>query len=389
MARHLLAAAVIAAETALYAAGGSPPVWGVVAYASVVTLAVALGFRYPVAAFALTVALAVPVGGAYVLLLWTAYQAGRQVVSARGTAIVAGAATGGLGILLLARPGDTRAVPNLVCAYVVFVGLPLLVGRYLAQHRRLLSALDRHNRRLLSERDLLAERERLRERLRIARDMHDSLGRRLSLVSIQAAALEVSVPAEQRVAVRRLATAAGGALDELHDVVGELRGRTPGVEAIEEVVGEFRSAGVPVTLRRAGEPQPVTAAAGETAYRAVEEGLTNAARHASGGDVTVSVGWEPETLLIGVVNRVPHASGTRPASAGHGLAGLEERVRAAGGRLEHGPGEGEYRLAVTLPVTPAEDDLPEAIGIRTAALGFATAVLMFVVLPAGMLVGVG
>jgi signal transduction histidine kinase len=392
MGRHLLAVAVTAAEIALRVAGhGSVPLWDDVAYGLAVTLTVTLGLRYPIAAFAVTSAFAVPAGGAYVLLLWTAYQAGRHVTSRTGTAVVVGAALGGVGVHLALRPGDPRAVPHLVGAYVVFVALPLLVGRYLAQHRRLVSALDGYNRRLRRERELLAEQERLRERLRIARDMHDSLGRSLSLVSIQAAALEVSVPPEQRSAVRQLATAASGATDELHELVGALRGRPPGVEAIDEVVAEFGSAGVPVTLRRTGEARPVSDAAGQAAYRVVEEGLTNAVKHAPGQPVTVGIGWEPDALWVSVANPVRRE--TVPRGVGHGLPGLDERTRAAGGQLEHGLDQEEFRLVVTLPVVsdtvPDDDDLPAAIGIRTAALGFVTAVLMFVVVPASMLLGVG
>jgi signal transduction histidine kinase len=393
MGRHLLAVAVIAAEIALRVAGhgSTTPLWATVAYGLAIALMVALGLRYPIAAFAVTSAFAVPAGGAYVLLLWTAYQAGRHVTSRPGTAVVVGAALGGIGVQLALRPGDLRAVPHLVGAYVVFMALPLLVGRYLAQHERLVSALDGHNRRLRRERELLAEQERLHERLRIARDMHDSLGRSLSLVSIQAAALEVSVPPEQRSAVRQLATAASGATDELHELVGALRGRPPGVEAIDEVVAEFGSAGVPVTLRRTGEAQPVSEAAGQAAYRVVEEGLTNAAKHAPGQPVVVSIGWESGALRVGVANPVRREA--VPGSVGHGLPGLDERARAAGGRLDYVFDQGEFRLVVTLPVVsdavPDDDDLRAAIGIRTAALGFVTAVLMFVVVPASMLLGVG
>jgi signal transduction histidine kinase len=328
--------------------------------------------------------------------------------------MVAGAGLGCFAVQLLARPVDPHALSNLVATYVVFVALPLLVGRYLAQHQRLVSALDRHNRQLRRERELLAERERLRERLLIARNMHDSLGHRLSLVSIQAAALEVSeLPPRQRQAVRQLATAARGAMDELHELVGALRqqdetgGRSPGVAAISEVVEEFRAAGMPVTLLHRGEPQPLPTAVGQAAYRVVEEGLTNAAKHAPGQRVTVCAEWEPDALLLTVVNDLPDcptapcdapaATGDAPAvrrgiGVGHGLTGLSERVRLAGGFLDRKPSDGEFRLVAMLPAVVEEaaaDDLPAVGRIRTVVLGFATAALMFVVLPAGMLLGAG
>ncbi|GAB2823394.1 hypothetical protein GCM10027176_29730 [Actinoallomurus bryophytorum] len=389
MGRHLLAAAVVAADTALLAAAHWDVLhwWGIPVFVLPLALVVALCRRAPVAAFALALAFVVLAGGAYVLLLWAGYQAGRHVRSRTGMAVVAGAALGGLGGELLVRPPEPRLVPNLVFAYVMFVALPLLVGRYLAQHERLVSALDRNNRRLRWERELLAEQERLRERLRIARDMHDSLGHHLSLVSIQAAALEVSVPPAQRDAARRLGTAVSGAVDELSTVVGTLRrDETRSPATIDEVVEEFRSAGVPVTLRREGEPRPLGADAEQAAYRVVEEGLTNAARHAYGRPVAVSLEWQPDGLLVTVVNALADQV---PGRAGHGLTGLEERVRAAGGFLDHRPDDGRFRLVATLPFVAETEETPAAGEVRTAALGFVTAALMFVVLPASMLLGVG
>ncbi|MES4906566.1 MULTISPECIES: histidine kinase [unclassified Streptomyces] len=419
--RSLLAAAVVVADTALFVAAhhGVPLPWAAVGYALAVAGVVALGERAPAAAFTAALLLAALTGGSYVLLLWAAYGAGSRVPMGRDTAQVAGAALGWLAVRLVAWPADAPAVPQLVSVFVVFVALPLLVGRYLAQHRRLVAELGRRNRRLRRERELLAERERLRIRLRIARDMHDSLGHRLSLVSVQAAALEVTeLPAAQRKAVRQLAQTARGAMDELHELVGALRGpdetaaRAPGAEAIDSVVAEFRAAGVPVALRRGGEPRPLPPAAGEAVYRVVEEGLTNAAKHAPGRPVTVCVTWEPDALLLTVVNPVP--DGERPvaggeldldkAGGGHGLRGLDERMRQIGGFVDHRLSDGGFRLVAMVPTAP--DTLPDTVsgpghdpdgddgdagvgGLRTVALGFATAAVMFVVLPVGMLLGVG
>jgi signal transduction histidine kinase len=387
MGRHVLAVAVVLAEVALLIGGrhGAVGLWAVPAY----VLVVALSYRAPVPAFVLASGLTVLTGGAYVLLLWAAYQAGRQLTSRVETAVAAGAALGGLGAQLAVRPVDPRHVPNVVCVYLVFVSLPLLAGRYLAQHRRLVSTLGEHNRRLRRERALLAEQERLRERLRIARDMHDSLGRRLGLVSVESAALEVTVPPPHRAAVRRLAAAARGATDDLHELVGALRtDGSPGLAAIGEVVGEFRAAGVAVTLRRHGEPRPLPPGTGCAAYRVVEEGLTNAAKHAPGRPVTVSLEWQPDALLVTVVNPIRARGDGVP---GHGLRGLGERARAAGGLLDHRSDDDGFRLVAMLPVAEeagedaAGDDDPP--GMRTAVLGFAAMALLFVILPAGMLLG--
>ncbi|GGL59103.1 sensor histidine kinase [Planomonospora parontospora] len=448
MGRHLLAAAVVLTDTVLLTAvhRGDPLLWTVPVYASAAALVIVLRRRSPLAALVAATVLATLSGGGYALLLWASYQAGRAMLPRWGTAVAAGVGFGGFGAQFAARQADPRMLPHLAATCLVFVALPLLAGRYLAQHERLLSALDRHNRELRGNRELLVQQERLRERLRIAREMHDSLGRRLSLVSVQAAALEVSLlPPEQRRAVLRLAEAARGAMDELHELVGELRtedeahGRSsPGVEAIGAVAAEFRAAGAPVELRRRGEPRPLSPAAGQAAYRVVEEGLTNAARHAPGRPVTVSVEWEPDALLLTVVDSLPeppdrqdaldrqdaphlpgasHSSGVpdrpdRPgpsglplSGAGYGLTGLGERARSAGGFLDHGPRPGGgFRLFAMLPVLGAdaageagavpegtwEDGEPPLLGrVRTIAVGAATAILMFVLLPSIMLLGVG
>jgi signal transduction histidine kinase len=367
MGRHLLAAAVVLADSALLVAG----------------------HRHDLFPWA---------GLAYVLLLWTSYQAGRTLQSRRAVAAVM---LGPLAVQAASWPGGARAIPGLVASYLVFVALPLVSGRYLAQHRRLVSVLEQRNRQLRSNREVIAEQERLR----IARDMHDCLGRRLSLVSIQAAALEVSplevagVP-ERRQAIGQLAAAARCALDELHELVGVLRRQDPEpAETIAGLTEEFRAAGVQVTLEQRGEPQPLSAAAAQAAYRMVEEGLTNAAKHAAAKPVTVTIEWEPRSLQLTLANAAPaHPAPASPgAGGGHGLAGLSERMALAGGSLDHRLSQGQFRLSATLPTSREDAACEEAAGedgslarprIGTAALAFTAAVLMFVALPAVMLLGV-
>ncbi|MER7132073.1 sensor histidine kinase [Streptosporangium saharense] len=441
MGRHLIAAAVVVADTVLFLAAHRG--WGAVAYALAVTLVVVLRGRSPVTAFVAALALASLTDGSYLLLLWSAYQAGQQVLSRTELAVVAGAGAGGLAVRL--ATATSQNIGALLSTYLVFVALPLLVGLYLAQHRRLVAALDQRNRQLSLRQDLLAERERLRERLRISRDMHDSLGHRLSLVSVQAAALEVSVPVRHRQAVGRLAGSARAAVHELHELVGALRGeeeRSPTAAAIGTLVEEFRQAGVTVTSRERGEPRPLSFAAGQAAYRVVEEGLTNAAKHAPDQPVTVTVEWESDTLLLTITNPLPGSvSGLPPGPvagadggaghgltghnlaghsfadlAGHGLAGLAERVRPAGGVLDHRLSDDGFRLFAMLPLAdgfpeaqvsgletdhttgrglpvvassgPEAEQMADVGRFRTAVLGAAVAVLMFVTLPASLLLGV-
>lgn len=403
MGKYLLPALVVAVDTWLLVATRADglPLAAIVGYALTVALVIALRHWRPAAAFVATLMLATLTGGTHVLLLWAAYQAGRAIVSRTGTAVVVGAAVGGLGTQLVARGGQLSTIGPIVSTFIVFVALPLLVGGYLGQHERLVSALGRNNRQLRREQEIVAERERLSERLRIARDMHDSLGHRLSLVSVQAAALEVAeLPPRQQQAVRQLATATRAAMDELYQLVGALREQddvlagSPGVPAIGRLVAEYQAAGVSVALRQHGEPRPLSTAAGQAAYRVAEEGLTNAVKHAPGEPVTVHVEWEADALLLTVTN--PVADPPSAPGAGHGLTGLTERVLPAGGFLDHRLADGAFRLYAMLPAIPpgvadqsaAEVDHPSPVDrFRTVAVGFAAAVLMFVVLPASFLVG--
>lgn len=382
MGRNLLAVGVVAADTAVLVAGpraGLPP-WSALAYAAIVTAVIALGRRAPVTALAAALLLAALAGGGYVLLLWTAYHAGRALVPWPRAAAALGVALACLGAQAALASAGARAIGGLAAGYLVFVALPLLTGRYLGQQERLVSALGQRSEE---------------QRRRLAADMHDLLGHRLGLVSVQAAALEVApLPPPQRAAAARLAAAARGALDELHELTGLLRdppdragaeARAPGVEAIDGLVGEFRAAGVPAELRQRGPRQPLPAAAAQAAYRVAREGLTNAARHAPGQPVTVTLDWEPGALLLTISNGIPPGAGA--GEPGLGLDGLGERVRSVGGLLDHAASAGRFRLFAMLPAAGPD---PASAGppARRAVLGRAAAVLMFVILPATLLLGV-
>lgn len=319
----------------------------------------------------------------YALLAWTAYLTGLTLPTRADVAVVAGAA-----LVATALQITAHGVPQHVSGFVVFTALPWLVGRYLAQHRRLVRTLDAHNRQLRTERALVAEKEQLRERLRIARDMHDSLGRRLSLVSVQAAALQVTdLPPAQRQAVGALAGSARDAVTELYQLIGSLRGTaadTPGADRIPALVDEFRTAGVPVTVT--GDPGGLPPEVSRAAYRVVEEGLTNAAKHAPGEPVAIHLTRETGTLLVTVTN--PVTSGVTHGG-GYGLTGLAERAGAAGGLVDHRVTDGEFRLVAMLPTrSPDLKPEPRLTRTRVAVLGVATAALLFVLLPASLVIGV-
>lgn len=389
--RWAVAALLVAVADAVLLYPGGPHGWVTAARVTGIAVVAAMASRLPVPAFLAALALAPP-GGPSALLVWTAYQTGRLVVSRSGIAVAAVGVVCGLAwqLLLLSAPAGP-----VVSGYVVFVALPMVLGRYLAQHRSLRSARDAHRRQQRREHALLADQERLRERLRIARDVHDSLGHRLSLISIQAAALEVThLPPRQREAVRELAATARHSLDELHTLVGALRGRAePGTRslgALDGLAAEFRAAGTPVTVLREGTAGVPAPAAEHAAYRVVEEGLTNAARHAPGQPVTVALRGEGDTLLVSVRNPLPAHPAASSGRTGHGLAGLDERVRLAGGVFHTRTSDAEFRLVAMLPLAEAVEEAgppaaaPGRDRLWVVALALTAAVLVLVTGPTGV-----
>ena len=193
------------------------------------------------------------------------------------------------------------------------------------------------------------------ERRRIAREMHDVLAHRLSILSVHAGALENGpLPPEYREAAHVIRTSAHAALEELRQVIGLLRREEP--DAVEPpqptlaelgaLVEESRSAGLAVTF--AGDvPSGVPELVGRTAYRTVQEGLTNARKHADEERVELTIGGGPPL----VVELVSHGSASRALpGAGTGLVGIAERVELAGGSLHFGPAaDGSFVLRATLP----------------------------------------
>jgi signal transduction histidine kinase len=234
--------------------------------------------------------------------------------------------------------------------------------------RELVLSLRERAERLESEQRLELERAREAERRRIAREMHDVLAHRLSLLSVHAGALEFrpdASPAEISAAAEVIRENAQVALEELRDVIGVLRENgdeavpeppQPTLAQIPSLVEESRSAGLDVKWHDdLPDPALVPGAVGRTAYRVVQEGLTNARKHAPAGAVDVKLNAVESVLNVEVVSRPAPAARTSlaQAGAGKGLVGLSERVALAGGKLEQGPdGKGNFVLRATLPWTP-------------------------------------
>ncbi|MEU4745843.1 histidine kinase [Actinosynnema sp. NPDC023658] len=344
MARTALLLAVVVADTGMRALDGTSG-GGLVACAALTALVMLVAVRRPLPAFLAAVTMALATGGSLALLACTSYQAGRRAASRRDLALVTVTAAAYPVALLVPMPQLSPDPWPALGRVLLLVALPLVAG----------VQFTRQAERSRRERRLHAEQERLRERLRIAVDMHDSLGRWLSVVSVQAAALEVApLPADQRPVARDLAQAARTAVDELHAVVATLRRDPPGLEGVDEVVDQFRRAGVAVAVERSGSAAALESRdAGHAAYRVVQEGLTNAVRHAPGEPVVVSFDWQPDALLVSVTNPTGgpgSGTGAVGSGGGTGLVGLARRVESVGGMVRVHRERGRFRVVAVLPL---------------------------------------
>ncbi|MER7156046.1 sensor histidine kinase [Streptomyces lydicus] len=293
----------------------------------------------------------------------------RVAVEALVFSLVAGAVCG----LVLIRPHQYDlggAVPVPVAAVVVGAALR---GRWVARAK-------------LAEQEVLTAEERARrtlleERNRIARELHDVVAHHMSVISIQAQVAPhlVENPSDElRENLAGIRENAVEALAELRRVLGVLRAEDalahgvrhapqPTLDRLDELIGKVRGAGVTVTTETVGAPRPLAPGVELSAFRIVQEALSNAMRHAPGAAVRVTVGHHHEGLTLRITNSAPDgpAPAPPPSGSGHGLLGMRERAAMLGGELAAGPTpDGGYEVTAVLPVavphpsaarTPLED----------------------------------
>ena len=305
--------------------------------------------RFPVSVAAVTAAantVSASAGGPATLALMSLSTRRRwpQIVPVAAVSVAAGTVIERFGP---ASAADWRGTLAIVTA---IVGVTVGWGLYIGSRRELLATLRDRAERAEAEQELRAERARAAERTRIAREMHDVLAHRISLLTLHAGALAYRTDldsAQVRRSAELIQQTAQSALTELRDVLGVLR-EPGGVDAPEmpqpdaadlpALIAETRAAGVHIdyTDRCADAALPV--ATGRTVYRIVQEGLTNARKHAADTRVTVTLTGAPgDGLELTIAN--PLRVGAVPPRArpggGFGLVGAAERVALAGGTLSH------------------------------------------------------
>ena len=255
---------------------------------------------------------------------------------------------------------------------VLLTAVPALLGMYVAARRGLIVALTERAERAEREQFLLAERARAEERVRLAGEMHDVVTHRVSLMVLQAGALRV-VSSDERVRAEAEGLRAAGcqALEELRDLVGVLRSPESAVGLMGSGVGgsgsgvgvgdwglsvlveECRAVGVEVELSESGDRSASSPVVARTAYRIVQEALTNVRKHAPGSGVRVEVRYEADRVRLRVWNSAPTAVVDRElasSGSGSGLKGLRQRVELVGGTFESGPRpDGGFCVESVLP----------------------------------------
>jgi signal transduction histidine kinase len=243
---------------------------------------------------------------------------------------------------------------------VLSAGIAVSIGVAIDARRAEVRSLRARAQSAEREQSARAAQARTLERSRIAREMHDVLAHRISLVAMQAGVLDhrADLSAEDsRTLVRGIAEGSRLALEELRDVLGVLRADPerpepppPSLEGLPRLVADARASGMDVTLTSAVTDAPSETLA-RNGYRIVQEGLTNAARHAPGAPVRVTVEGEAGAGLRVTVRNAAATRTTIPVPAsGFGLLGLAERVSLAGGELDHHPTpEHGYVLTAQLP----------------------------------------
>ncbi|WP_370413189.1 sensor histidine kinase [Streptomyces fradiae] len=374
--------------------------------------------RWPITVVLVSIAVT-PAEMGYLMGLVGLYSLAASEVPRRFTAALAGMSTAAVYIVTVVRMRADVAQADVgqadfdpsgwyvpVMSLLLTLGLnapPLLLGLYIGARRRLMESLRERADSLEQELSLLADRAEQRaqwarqeERTRIAREMHDVVAHRVSLMVVHAAALQAVALKDPQKAVKNAALVGDmgrQALTELREMLGVLREEAPAVpaapvaaplaavgraaaaaaeaaaqdggpclDALPDLVEQSRQAGAVVEFVVMGEARVYGAEVEQTAYRVVQEALTNVHKHAAGAEVVVRLAHREAEVAMQVENG-PSDAGAAAAdlpSGGNGLVGMRERVTRLDGAFVSGPTDaGGFRVSAVLPVAAAAEVVPQ------------------------------
>jgi signal transduction histidine kinase len=274
----------------------------------------------------------------------------------RRTVVGVGLLTSLVMLVPAAVPGSTP--PWLVLILCGVVALVLVLGHMILGLR---TAEARLAEQTELRRQDLARQAVLEERSRIARELHDVVAHHMSMIAIQAEAAPLKIPDLPAAAQETLAAIRGAAreaLGETRRVVGLLRNGDelpervpqPGLARLDDLVEAARQSGLSVEPLVVGVPRPLAVGVDLSAYRIVQEAMSNAARYAPGSRIRVAVRYGGQRLQVSVTDDGSDAPGAVQAGGGHGLVGMRERVAMLGGTLTAGPSEGGgFEVVADLP----------------------------------------
>jgi signal transduction histidine kinase len=354
---------------------GHPKALGV-ALGLLSTVPVAWRARRPLTAFAIVlfangacIYAAVPNGAAFqpfVALTLTAYSVGSRAEGRRALWVPPVLLLASVPVFVAARlhgQDSGNIIPSLVWLVAAWA-----VGRVVRSWRHKNAALEAANRELEEQRELQAQAAVAVERGRIARELHDVVAHNVSMIVVQAGAAARVLHGEQpdvRNALEVIAASGRETVDEMRTLLGVLRSDDgpaalkpqPGLADLEQLVSGVREAGLPVTLRIEGAPRPLPPTLDLSAFRIVQEALTNTLRHAGAARAEVTVRYEDGlvTLEIADTGHGPDGGPITGRGTGHGLVGMRERAAMLGGELEAARADsGGFTVRARLPAaTPA------------------------------------
>ncbi|MFH8498455.1 sensor histidine kinase [Streptomyces coeruleorubidus] len=344
--------------------------------------------RAPLAALAATTAVGVlvpPLG-----LLLTPLIVAPAVITAYSYSLAARTERRAVGAVLLASVVLIAPIPlfgdfswkdasrmGVVAAFPLVAGV---LGHSVRNRRAYLAAVEERARRAEESRDSEARRRVAEERLRIARELHDLVAHQITLANAQAtvaAHLFDARPEQTRKSLEELVGTTADALDDLRATVGLLRQAgdapasaepAPGLSRLPTLLESCRRAGLEVSVHHEGTARPLPPGVDLTAYRIVQEALTNVTKHAGTGSARVHLAWNRDRVTITVADdgesartappesTGPSASTSADRPPGYGLIGMRERATAVGGHLSAGRRpEGGFLVSTQLPLPPVKD----------------------------------
>jgi signal transduction histidine kinase len=333
------------------------------------TLPLAARRRFPLAVLATSVASGLAFAALDLSpdLLWMTLLVAVYSVAAYGSRWVslAGLVVAELGwAALQLTPGRFQA-PTVI-SNALLIAAVWLLGHFVGVRRLNVLQLEERTAELEQAREELARRAVVEERLRLARELHDVVAHAMSVIAVQSgvgAHVANTQPKEARRSLAAIEATSRAALEELRRLLGVLRQEdepqgdlapVPGLADLDSLLAEVSKAGLAVKLQVNGTRPPLPAGVDLSAYRIVQEALTNVVKHAGPAHAQVVVGYRDQDVTVEVIDDgrgAPVSASDGQVGTGHGLIGMRERVAAFSGELEVGPRPGGgFRVAARLPL---------------------------------------